>query len=174
MGLQRVGHDWATELNWTELNWRREWLPTSGMPGEFHGQRRLVGYSPLGCKEFTVTEQLALSLFPCSGHCKSFLGSNVSLCLKLYPFIFSIIIFSIHRKFLPPDGIRFHRLMVQSIRHPHPPNLPSEVSWKPRLLPVFLTDWLHTGGSPCPSLDLHLINFLEEVTELKETLYLLD
>ena len=21
MGLQRVGHDWATELNWTELNW---------------------------------------------------------------------------------------------------------------------------------------------------------
>ena len=22
MGLQRVGHDWATEMNWTELNWR--------------------------------------------------------------------------------------------------------------------------------------------------------
>ena len=22
MGSQRVGHDWATELNWTELNWR--------------------------------------------------------------------------------------------------------------------------------------------------------
>ena len=21
MGLQRVGHDWATEMNWTELNW---------------------------------------------------------------------------------------------------------------------------------------------------------
>ena len=21
MGFQRVGHDWATELNWTELNW---------------------------------------------------------------------------------------------------------------------------------------------------------
>ena len=25
MGLQRVSHDWATELNWT---WRRKWLPT--------------------------------------------------------------------------------------------------------------------------------------------------
>ena len=25
-GLQRVGHDWATELNWTELNWT-EFLP---------------------------------------------------------------------------------------------------------------------------------------------------
>ena len=22
MGSQTVGHDWATELNWTELNWR--------------------------------------------------------------------------------------------------------------------------------------------------------
>ena len=22
LGSQRVGHDWATELNWTELNWR--------------------------------------------------------------------------------------------------------------------------------------------------------
>ena len=25
MGLQRVGHDWDSELNWTELNWT--WLP---------------------------------------------------------------------------------------------------------------------------------------------------
>ena len=22
MGLQRVGHNWATELNWTEMNWK--------------------------------------------------------------------------------------------------------------------------------------------------------
>ena len=34
MWSQKVGHNWATELNWTELNWRRKWLPTSGMPGE--------------------------------------------------------------------------------------------------------------------------------------------
>ena len=27
--------------------YRREWLPTSAfLPGEFHGQRSLVGYSP--------------------------------------------------------------------------------------------------------------------------------
>ena len=25
MGLQRVEHDWATELNWTELNWIYLW-----------------------------------------------------------------------------------------------------------------------------------------------------
>ena len=30
MGSQRVGHDWATELNWTEqLWWRRKWLPVA-------------------------------------------------------------------------------------------------------------------------------------------------
>ena len=31
--------------------WRREWLPTPVfLPGEFHGQRSLVGYSPWGYK----------------------------------------------------------------------------------------------------------------------------
>ena len=32
------------------------------LPGVFHGQRSLVGYSPLGPKESDVTEQLSLSL----------------------------------------------------------------------------------------------------------------
>ena len=27
MGLQRVGHDWATELDWTELNWSLLFTP---------------------------------------------------------------------------------------------------------------------------------------------------
>ena len=27
------------------------------MPGEFHGQRSLVGYSPWGCKESDMTER---------------------------------------------------------------------------------------------------------------------
>ena len=32
-----------------KIPWRREWLPTPVfLPGEFHGQRRLVGYSPWG------------------------------------------------------------------------------------------------------------------------------
>ena len=35
-----------------KIPWRREQLPTSVfLPGEFHGQRSLVGYSPLGLKE---------------------------------------------------------------------------------------------------------------------------
>ena len=36
---------------------RREWLPTPGfLPGEFHRQRSLVGYSPWGGKESFMTE----------------------------------------------------------------------------------------------------------------------
>ena len=31
--------------------------------GEFHGQRSLVGYSPWGCKELDMTEQLTHFLF---------------------------------------------------------------------------------------------------------------
>ena len=79
MGSQRVRHDWATEqqqprlltslvdqtvknlptmqetwiCSWVgKIPWRREWLPTPVfLSGEPHGQRRLVGSSPLGCKE---------------------------------------------------------------------------------------------------------------------------
>ena len=37
--------------------WRREWLPIPVfLPGEFHGQRSLGGYSPWGCKESDTTE----------------------------------------------------------------------------------------------------------------------
>jgi len=39
-------------------------LPTPVfLPGEFHGQRSLVGYGPWGCKELDTTEQLTLWCF---------------------------------------------------------------------------------------------------------------
>ena len=39
--------------------WRRVWQPTSVLlPGEFHGQRSLVVYSPWGHKELDTTERL--------------------------------------------------------------------------------------------------------------------
>ena len=47
-----------------KIHWRRKWQPTSVFsPGELHGQRSLVDYSPWGCKELDTTEQLTLSLF---------------------------------------------------------------------------------------------------------------
>ena len=34
------------------INWRRQWHPTPVLlPGKSHGQRSLVGYNPLDCKE---------------------------------------------------------------------------------------------------------------------------
>ena len=40
------------------------------LPGNFHGERSLLGYSPWGCKELDTTEQLSSSsrlvvYFPC-------------------------------------------------------------------------------------------------------------
>ena len=42
-----------------KIPWRRKWQPTPVfLPGEFHGQRSLVGYSPWSCKELDMTEWL--------------------------------------------------------------------------------------------------------------------
>ena len=42
-----------------KMPWRREWLPTLVfLPGKFHAQRRLAGYSPWGHKESDMTEWL--------------------------------------------------------------------------------------------------------------------
>ena len=44
---------WIPSLG-REDPWRREWQPTPVfLPGEFHGQRSLVGYSPWGRKSWT-------------------------------------------------------------------------------------------------------------------------
>ena len=73
--LQRVGHNWEPKQQQMALvvknlpgnaggcketqigslggkiPWRREWWPTPvSLPGEFHGQRSLAGYSPWGCR----------------------------------------------------------------------------------------------------------------------------
>ena len=40
----------------------REWQPTPVfLPGEFHGQRSLAGYSPWDQKELDTTERLSLA-----------------------------------------------------------------------------------------------------------------
>ena len=44
------------------MPWRMAWQPASGFsPGESHGQRNLVDYSP-GGQESDMTERLSLSL----------------------------------------------------------------------------------------------------------------
>ena len=40
-----------------DLFWRRKWQPTPVLlPGEFHGQRSLVGCCPWGCTELDTTD----------------------------------------------------------------------------------------------------------------------
>ena len=40
-----------------KTSWGRKWLPSLVfLPGQFHGQRSLEGYSPCGCKELNMTE----------------------------------------------------------------------------------------------------------------------
>ena len=62
MGSHRVGHDWsglAAAAAAAGNCWRRKWQPIRVfLPGKSHGQRSLVGYSPWGCKESEITEQL--------------------------------------------------------------------------------------------------------------------
>ena len=70
MGSHRVGHDWSDLAaaaaacrrckrhgfdSWVgKIPWRREWQPSPVfLPGEIHGQRNLVDYSPWGCKSPT-------------------------------------------------------------------------------------------------------------------------
>ena len=46
--------------------WRRKWLPIPAypfLPGEFHGQRSLAGYSPCGPKESDETNTFTFSFF---------------------------------------------------------------------------------------------------------------
>ena len=46
---------------------RRAWQPTPVLlPGEFHGQRSLAGYSLCGHKELDMIDRLTLSLFKLS------------------------------------------------------------------------------------------------------------
>ena len=60
--LPAVKEAWVQSLGWEDPQ-RREWQPTPVfLPAEFHGQRILVGYSPLGLKWSNMTERL--SLFP--------------------------------------------------------------------------------------------------------------
>ena len=46
-----------------KIPWRREWQPPVFLPGEFHGQRSLVGYRPWSHKRVNPSKWLTLSLW---------------------------------------------------------------------------------------------------------------
>ena len=59
-GKEPTGQMQEIQETWVgKIPCRRKWQPTPVfLPGESHGQRSLVGYSPWGCKESDKTERL--------------------------------------------------------------------------------------------------------------------
>ena len=58
--LPAMQETWVQSLG-GEDPWRRKWQPTPiVLPGRFHGQRSLTGYSSRGWKESDMTVQLTL------------------------------------------------------------------------------------------------------------------
>ena len=63
-----------------KIPWRRKWqLTPVFLPGDFHGQRSLAGYSPQGHKELNSAEQLSTDKRLCK---KLFLCDRWILCQK--------------------------------------------------------------------------------------------
>ena len=88
---------WVGSLGWVgKIPWRRGWLPTPVfLPGESHGWRSLVGYSPWGCKESDITEQLHFtSCIKLGQYIHTFKGYNVKYRIYiLNVYFYSIIIY---------------------------------------------------------------------------------
>ena len=54
---------WVRSLG-GRIPWRTAWQPTPGfLPGESHGQRSVVGYSPWVHRESDATEQLSMHAY---------------------------------------------------------------------------------------------------------------
>ena len=55
-----------------KILWRMKWQPTPVfLPGEFHGQKSMVGYSPWDCKESDTTEYACITHPHCNHHHKN-------------------------------------------------------------------------------------------------------
>ena len=63
-----------------KIPWRRKWQPSQVLlPGESHGQRTLVGYSPWGRKESDTTEQLSTAQKLTGQRRKSIVGRRLTV-----------------------------------------------------------------------------------------------
>ena len=118
MGFQKVGHNWATELNWPcgafiplavtiwtfsfagHFPWRRKWQPTPvSLPGNFHEWRSLAGYSPWGCRvghDWMTSLSLSLTKkIGSSGFCFLYIMHQqytFSIRKPIYPLFISLLI----------------------------------------------------------------------------------
>ena len=61
--LPEMQETWIQSLGWEDPLVREWQLTPVFLPGELHGQRSLVGYSPWGCKESDILELLTFIFF---------------------------------------------------------------------------------------------------------------
>ena len=124
MGSLRVEHNWAASVSlFTFMHWRRKWQPLPVfLPGEFHGQRSLAGYSPWGRKELDMTEA-TLTHMPLI-HCQP-LKTRVPV-------------------FWNPDSLIYWKKIRRAIVGPN--SLKATISWGPFIIlqPAWITclHWL--------------------------------
>ena len=94
-----------------KIPWRRKWQPTSAfLPGKFHGQKSLVGYSPRDCKkvghDLATKQQHWYWAWPLS--MKRYCGTRFSSSMFSCPHVGVLIPSSLHHLspfFLSPFGI---------------------------------------------------------------------
>ena len=96
-----------------KIPWRRKWQPTPVfLPGESHGWRSVVGYSPWGRKESDTTERLHFHTF--------FIHSSVSVhlgCSNVLAIIYSAVyLFELwfSQGICPVVGLLGHAVKVKS------------------------------------------------------------
>ena len=132
MGSQRVGHDWVTELSWTELNWYKQILMRCDR-GLFRGIHVFQIKCTTNCSEIVSTflylHWWALSKF------SQPLGIQwqiiISKIYRLNDFIIFFIQFCIHQIFIE------HQLYVGHFRGDKARNNPEKV-WSFLLCNTFL------------------------------------
>ena len=101
-----------------KIPWRREWLPIPVfLPGESHGQRGLVGYSPWGRKESDTTERLHFtSLHTWSQIAINSLDCWIGFCIPSYWICFEFLQYFCLTLWLQQvNGIQ---LDLQGLAHP--------------------------------------------------------
>ena len=136
-------HPWVQKIPW-----RREWQSSPEfLPGESHGQRSLVGYSPYGHKESDTTELTEHTHRDTDNRCcpgyVSGLPFNWSLSLNASTtLLITVLWYSYYLEAFPGSQCRRHK------RHEFYPwvkKIPWSGKWQP--IPVFLPGKFHAQRS---------------------------
>ena len=84
-----------------KISWRREWQPTPVfLPGESHGWRSLVGYSPRSCKEWDVTDTTQRLTPQSSPFCVNIQNSSNRVICRFLVALLKAVTHKVHECFL--------------------------------------------------------------------------